>query len=216
MKGVAAVSRMVVAVCMATVLAACDGAADRPSASGTASVDHSASPAGDCPTLGVGDVAASSVLVPGPSEGVPATDATGERLVIVGAVLDAECRPAAGASVTVWHTDATGEYGPSDGTDPADIECCYYRGTVHTDQAGRFRLDTIRPGQYNQQVAPPAHVHVEISHPSGGLMTEIVFADDPDLPASAGSDGTVPVALSLIGDADGESWYGELTLVLEP
>src|ERR687893_336483 len=93
--------------------------------------------------------------------------------VLVGAVAGGctgNAAPAAGASVRVWHTDAAGEYGPR-GTE----RCCYYGGTVAADANGRFRLDTIRPAQYPQADAPPAHVHLEIRHPSGHLETEIIF-----------------------------------------
>lgn len=171
--------------------------AARPPAAGT----------GGCQVGQIGTVEAGSVLVPGPREGLPRSTATGDPLVIVGVVLDARCQPAADASVHLWHADARGAYGP------AAEQCCYYEGTVHTDARGRFRLNTIRPGQYPQPNAPPAHIHVHVRHATGQLTAEIVFAGDPGVPATAGRSGLVPVALTRQERAD-KAWHGEATLVL--
>jgi len=190
------------------VLAACQGADERPAAPTTSGTRlPTATAAAECAAGEVGAVDAGSVLVPGPGNGLRRSTADGVGLTIAGVVLDAACRPAAGATLDVWHTDARGAYGP------AEDECCYFQGTVRTDRNGRFRLDTIRPGRYDQTNAPPAHIHLEVRHQSGGLMTEIVFAGDPGVPATA-RDGTVRVPLREAGDG-GQSWYGEATLVLE-
>jgi protocatechuate 3,4-dioxygenase beta subunit len=87
-------------------------------------------------------------------------------------------------------------------------------GTVQTDRAGGFQLDTVRPGRYDQQNAPPAHIHLEIHHASGGLMAELVFARDSAPPASSAYDGTIPVTLHKVHDAHGDAWYGEVAVVL--
>jgi len=148
------------------------------------------------------------VLVPGPSNGLPKSDAPAERLVIVATVLGPDCQPAAGATVNLWHTDSRGNYGNE------EIECCYYWGTVSTDRAGHFELDSIRPGQYRQPDAPPAHIHLEITHAAGRLMTEIVFADDPDVPPGIEREGAVPVALRETGSGAAKTWRGEVTFVV--
>ena len=196
------------AVAVATVvLAACqDGERDPASSQSSPARVEATADAAPCPVDAVGTVDAGSVLVPGPSNGLPRATATGVGLVIVGVVLDRECGVAAGANVNLWHTDALGAYGPA-----AD-ECCYYQGEVRTDSNGRFRVESIRPGRYAEPNAPPAHIHLEIVHPSGALMTEIVFAGDPGAPSTA-IEGTVPVELRAMGGAD-QSWYGEVTLVL--
>ncbi|MGH8969084.1 MAG: hypothetical protein ACRDV1_03960 [Actinomycetes bacterium] len=191
------------------LLAACQGTDGRPASSpatGTRPVTTAA--AGQCSAGDIGRVDAGSVLVPGPGNGLSRSTATGDGLTIVGVVLDPSCRPAADATVDVWHTDARGAYGP------ADDECCYFQGTVRTDQNGRFRLDTTKPGRYPGTNAPPAHIHLEVRHRSAALMTEIVFAGDPGVPATART-GTVPVALREAGGGP-PSWYGEATLVLQP
>ncbi len=123
-------------------------------------------------------------------------------------VLESGCRPAAGADVRVWHTDATGLYAPSGGA----TECCYYGGTVTTDANGRFRLDTIRPAQYPEPGAPPAHIHFEIRHATGQLDTEVVFDVGAPPTGTVGASHVVPAILTRPGD----SWQGEAAFVLQP
>lgn len=106
----------------------------------------------------------------------------GQRLLVSGTVYAADCvTPLAGASLEVWQTNAAGEYGPGHGT--ADDRCCYLAGALRTDQRGRYRFETVRPGPYKGEARPPpAHIHVEVRHPdAGGLLTELLFAGDPTL-----------------------------------
>jgi protocatechuate 3,4-dioxygenase beta subunit len=107
--------------------------------------------------------------------------------------------------VHLWHTDARGLYAPA-GSDG----CCYYDGTVRTDQSGRFRLHTIRPAQYPVVNAPPAHIHVEIRHPAGNLNTEIIFGTAPSTGPVTPSGDVVRVGLRK----DGAGWRGEAVFVL--
>jgi polyisoprenoid-binding protein YceI len=127
-------------------------------------------------------------------------------LVIVGTVYDGDCTPLADAGLNVWQTDANGEYGP--GHDTGDMECCYLQGQVRTDENGRYQLNTVRPGHYaGQQPPPPAHIHVEVGHAeAGGLMTEIVFVDDPFLEENR-LGGYLVVAPEPFAEADGDYSY---------
>src|SRR5262245_7103745 len=215
-----AVSRgALLALGTAFALTACSGNTEPPAAKAsstsvqTALADEARSATG-CPTPAPHRISPASVLAPGPSHGLPRSQATGDRLVITAVVLDSACRPASGASVHVWHTDAAGRYGPS-GVGSEEIECCYYQGTVITDSGGGFRLETVRPGRYDQRNSPPAHIHLEVHHTSGGLMAELVFARDSTPSAGPGADGTIPVALHRVHDVHGDAWYGEVTVVLD-
>ena len=210
-----AIAATVIGACVVAGAAACRGDEPTPTASTTSTppavvATNGAPPAAGCRVPSMGTVDARSVLVPGPTNGVPRSTAGGEKLIIAAVVLDATCAPAAGASLNIWHTDARGSYGP-DGAD----HCCYYGGSVLTDQNGRFRLETIRPGEYNEPNAPPAHIHLEIRHPSGDLESEIIFTDDPAPPVMVVSSRTVPVYLRSDRGASGASWYGEAAFVLE-
>jgi hypothetical protein len=202
-----AIAAALMAASVCGTVGSCTGGGDRPAAPATTRPSTSAG----CPAPAGGAVDSASVLVAGPVNGVPPSDARGERLTIVATVLDPACAPAAGANVRVWHTDAAGKYGPT-GTD----RCCYYGGVVVADANGRFRLDTIRPAQYPQPDAPPAHIHLEVQHSSGRLETEIVFTDESDAAAPVRPSRQVPVVLTRDAATTGGSWYGEAAFVVEP
>ena len=104
----------------------------------------------------------------------------GQRLVVEGTVYGADCRtPLAGASVAVWQTNAAGEYGPGQGTSAE--RCCYLAAALRTDQRGRYRFETVKPGHYKgEERPPPAHIHFEVRHPeAAGVLTELLFEGDP-------------------------------------
>jgi protocatechuate 3,4-dioxygenase beta subunit len=203
--------RILVLVVVLLAVAGCDGTAPAtpPGTSPSSSEQTTAGASGMCAVPAPGSVDAASVLVPGPVNGLPASSAGGgEKLTFVATVLDLGCQSVAGATVRVWHTDAAGLYGPGTGTD----ECCYFGGTVTTDANGRFRLDTIRPAQYPQAGAPPAHIHFEMRHDVGRLDTEIVFFTGTPAPNQAGAGHVVPVDLTRSGDG----WSGATAFVLSP
>jgi protocatechuate 3,4-dioxygenase beta subunit len=189
----------------ASVLTACDAdASNEPNGARDVeptTVDDSVSPREPLPTTTPGGdrcSAATAVVVDddatvtfGPINGVPATTAGGEPLVVVGTVHAHDCAPLAGATLTMYQTDANGEYGPGHGTD--NMLCCYLGGSVQTDAQGHFQVNTVRPAHYRGEAnPPPAHIHLEVSHPDApSLNSEIVFADDELLPASAQGQGLI-------------------------
>ena len=129
---------------------------------------------------------APSVVRLGPGGDVERTPETvaagrgGQRLVVEGTVYSPDCRtPLAGASVAVWQTNAAGEYGPGQGTSAE--RCCYLAAALRTDQRGRYRFETVRPGHYKgEERPPPAHIHFEVRHPeAAGVLTELLFEGDP-------------------------------------
>ena len=103
----------------------------------------------------------------------------GTPLLLSGTVYAADCRtPLAGAVIDAWQTDARGVYGP--GQDSGELRCCYLQGLLKTDSQGNYRIQTIRPGHYRGETTPPpAHIHLNVSHGEGGVLTEVVFAGDP-------------------------------------
>ena len=90
----------------------------------------------------------------------------GRRLEVRGRVADAAHKPLQDAEVSVRHTDPDGEY---TGT---------YEGVMRTNARGEYILRTAMPGGYGR----PGHIHVTVSHPSGGYeYTEMVFRGDERL-----------------------------------
>jgi len=93
----------------------------------------------------------------------------GDKLIIIGYVLDTNCLPIAGASVDFWQADADGEY---------DNEGYTLRGHQFTDEQGRYYLETIMPGIYSSR--PIRHIHVKVQAPNGkSLTTQLYFPEQP-------------------------------------
>src|SRR5207249_6223458 len=130
----------------------------------------------------------------------PAAASKGTPMRVTGVVYSRTCRPLAGVSIRALQTNGDGEYGPVVGDQPG--ACCYLQGLALTDNAGRYELDTVKPGHYKgADPVPPAHIHISVSHVgSGHLETELQFAGDPGL-LSGPPDPGVPV--TPIRDADG-------------
>jgi protocatechuate 3,4-dioxygenase beta subunit len=103
----------------------------------------------------------------------------GERMWVDVEVLAEGCdSAAAGVLVDIWQADSLGAY--------HDASRNYrLRGQVVTPADGRFRVETIRPGNYEQGPGlwRPAHVHFMFSHPDyQSVTTQLYFAGDPYLP----------------------------------
>ena len=138
----------------------------------------------------------------------------GERLVVEGTVYRADCRtPLAGATIAVWQTNAKGEYGPGQGT--AGERCCYLGAALRTDERGRYRIETVKPGHYKGEAEPPpAHIHFEVRHPDAtGVLTELLFEGDPWL--RPGALGEV-VALARAPGSDPPALHARFDIVLRP
>ena len=128
-------------------------------------------------------------------EGMPGTlsstariaprDEPGEPMRIDGIVVDRSGKPAPGVIVYAYHTDAHGIY-PRNETEQgrAGRRHGRLRGWARTDEAGRYRFDTIRPAGY-PDTGIPAHVHMHVIE--AGRCTyyidDILFEDDPRLTA---------------------------------
>ena len=174
-------------------LAACSGGSESAPVASTAPAG-STSTAADCEPTAGGSIqgspspgAATSSVKLGPSADITEEEAAkeapareGKPLILTGTVY-ADCTtPAAGAVINVWQTDARGVYGPGQSSD--NLRCCYLQGSVETDAEGRYTIETIEPGHYRgEEPPPPAHIHMEVHHDGGGVLTEVFFAGDPYL-----------------------------------
>jgi protocatechuate 3,4-dioxygenase beta subunit len=89
----------------------------------------------------------------------------GMAMVLEGRVLDKQGRPVPGAWLDFWHANGEGIY---------DNEGYNLRGHQYADEDGRYRLETIRPRDYQRRAA---HVHVKVraSDNSPVLTTQLFF-----------------------------------------
>ena len=96
----------------------------------------------------------------------------GVPLVIEGRVLTPGCKPIAGAVLDFWSCDGRGVY---------DNEGFKLRGHQFTDQAGVFRVETVKPSDYKQYgIHRTPHVHVKVQGPGTALLTtQLFFPGEP-------------------------------------
>jgi hypothetical protein len=93
----------------------------------------------------------------------------GEKLVLIGYVLDQNCSPIPGAWLDFWQAGANGEYDNAGYT---------LRGHQFTDEQGRYYLETVMPGLYSSR--PIRHIHVKVQPPNGQILTsQLYFPDQP-------------------------------------
>jgi len=110
----------------------------------------------------------------------------GERITISGRVLDEHGAPVHGALVEVWQANAAGRYAHVSDQHAAPLDPNFSgTGRCVTDDEGRYRFVTIRPGAYPWRNHPkawrPAHVHFSISSDAfvQRLVTQMYFPGDP-------------------------------------
>ncbi len=102
-------------------------------------------------------------------------------------IVDASCKPVAGATVSVWHCDALGVYSGDDtvnmqvdfctGGDAAHKAALWFRGVQTTDANGVVTFDTCFPGWYSSRTI---HIHFTATSGSTSLTSQLVFDDALD------------------------------------
>lgn len=113
----------------------------------------------------------------------------GERIIVSGRVLDEDGRPVRGALVELWQANAAGRYLHKRDQHPAPLDPNFIgAGRILTDDDGRYRFTTIKPGAYpwrnHHNAWRPAHLHFSLF--GAGILTRLVtqmfFPGDPLLP----------------------------------
>jgi protocatechuate 3,4-dioxygenase beta subunit len=113
----------------------------------------------------------------------------GAKLVISGLALSTDCRPIARALLDFWQADDKGAY------DNAGFRL---RGHLFTDEAGRYRLETIVPGLYPGRTR---HIHVKVQAPNRPVLTTQLYF--PGEARNAGDGIFNPKLLMQVQDAAG-------------
>lgn len=113
----------------------------------------------------------------------------GERIIVQGRVLDEDGRPIPQTLVEVWQANAAGRYAHRVDDHPAPLDPNFSgAGRTVTDEEGRYRFVTIRPGAYPWRNHPnawrPAHIHFSLFGTGflSRLITQMYFPGDPLMP----------------------------------
>ena len=110
----------------------------------------------------------------------------GERIVVTGRVLDEDGRPIRNALVEIWQANAAGRYRHAADRHPAPLDPNFTgAGRCVTDDEGRYRFVTVKPGAYpwanHENAWRPAHIHFSVFGRSfvQRLVTQMYFPGDP-------------------------------------
>jgi len=114
------------------------------------------------------------------------TELSGQRIVVTGRLLDADARPIRNQLVEVWQANSAGRYRHEVDRHPAPLDPNFTgAGRCLTDDDGRYRFVTIKPGSYPWQnhdnAWRPAHIHFSVFGRAftDRLVTQMYFPDDP-------------------------------------
>jgi protocatechuate 3,4-dioxygenase, beta subunit len=110
----------------------------------------------------------------------------GERIILGGRVLDGDGRPVRNTLVEIWQANSAGRYLHQVDQHPAPIDPNFSgAGRCLTDDEGRYRFVTIKPGAYPWKNHPnawrAAHIHISLFGPAFAtrLITQMYFPGDP-------------------------------------
>jgi protocatechuate 3,4-dioxygenase, beta subunit len=110
----------------------------------------------------------------------------GEKMVLTGRLLDADGRPIRRSLVEVWQANASGRYAHPGDRHEAPLDPNFAGiGRTFTDDDGRYRFVTVKPGCYPWQNHPfawrPQHIHFSLlgNAPVQRLVTQMYFPGDP-------------------------------------
>jgi protocatechuate 3,4-dioxygenase beta subunit len=113
----------------------------------------------------------------------------GERIIVTGRVLDEDGRAVRNTLVEIWQANASGRYLHAVDQHPAPLDPNFTgAGRTFTDDEGRYKFVTIKPGAYpwrnHHNAWRPAHIHFSLFGPAlvTRLVTQMYFPGDPLFP----------------------------------
>jgi len=145
----------------------------------------------------------------------------GERIVVSGRVLDENGRPVPHTLVEVWQANSAGRYAHKLDQHDAPLDPNFTgAGRVMTDEHGRYRFMSIKPGAYpwknHFNAWRPAHIHFSLFGRSFAtrLVTQMYFPNDPLLAFDPiyNSAPDAAARTSMISSFDWETTQNEFAL----
>jgi protocatechuate 3,4-dioxygenase beta subunit len=116
-------------------------------------------------------------------------EAMGERIIVVGRVLDEDGRPVPNSLIEIWQANAAGRYHHPVDQHNAPLDPNFTgAGRCVTNERGEYRYLTIKPGAYpwlnHTNAWRPSHIHLSLFGPSfvTRLVTQMFFPNDPLIP----------------------------------
>ena len=110
----------------------------------------------------------------------------GERMVLGGRIVDEDGRPVRRSLVEIWQANASGRYHHEGDQHDAPLDPNFHgRGRTFTDDEGRYRFMTVKPGSYpwpnHRNAWRPQHIHFSLlgNAPVQRLVTQMYFPGDP-------------------------------------
>jgi protocatechuate 3,4-dioxygenase, beta subunit len=110
----------------------------------------------------------------------------GERMVLAGQVFDEHRRPVRNTLIELWQANACGRYVHKNDQHDAPLDPNFLgAGRALTDNEGRYKFLTIKPGAYPWGNHPnawrPNHIHLSLfgDHFASRLVTQMYFPGDP-------------------------------------
>jgi protocatechuate 3,4-dioxygenase beta subunit len=168
---------------LAAVAAACGGGSSETSSRSSSSTKGT-SPSGSSTSSPASTSTASCVLTPEMTEGPYYIDGEAVRSDITEGklgmplrldltVVDVNtCAPIPGASVEVWHADATGNYS---GFGSTTSNRTFLRGVQHAGDDGSVTFQTLYPGWYQGRAV---HIHLKAHNGGNRVHTTQLFFDE--------------------------------------
>jgi protocatechuate 3,4-dioxygenase alpha subunit len=117
-------------------------------------------------------------------DNLAAPGTAGERIAIEARIVDGDGQPVNDAVVEIWQANAHGRYAHPDDTQDKPLDPSFKGfGRVFTDDRGRFRITTIKPGPVPGPAGTIQAPHLNVTILTRGLMKQLVtrmyFANDP-------------------------------------
>lgn len=110
----------------------------------------------------------------------------GEKIVVTGRVVDEDGKPVRNSLLEVWQCNAAGRYWHKRDQHAAPLDPNFTgRGKMLTDDDGRYRFVSIKPGPYpwgnHHKAWRPAHIHFSLfgNVYAQRLVTQMYFPNDP-------------------------------------